>query len=86
MKGKAFVSKDNVFADLGLADSEEMAIRSDLMSEVAKIVRNSTLSQKDIAAILGIPAPKVSALMSGKINDFSNATLMNYLTFLGNDF
>jgi hypothetical protein len=32
---------------------------------------------------LGISAPKVSALMTGKINDFSNDTLVNYLTLLG---
>ena len=83
MKEKAFVSKDNVFADLGLADSEEMKIRSDLISEAVKIIRNSGIPQKDIAAILGITPPKVSALMSGKINDFSNATLTNYLTLLG---
>ncbi len=85
MKEKVFVSRDNVFADLGLTDSEEMKIRSDLMSEVVKIIRNSNLPQKQIAAILGITAPKVSALMSGKINDFSNDTLMNYLTLLGCD-
>jgi predicted XRE-type DNA-binding protein len=83
MKEKIFISKDNVFADLDLADSEELKIRSDLMSEVVKIVRNSGIPQKEIATILGITAPKVSALMSGKINDFSNDTLINYLTLLG---
>jgi predicted XRE-type DNA-binding protein len=83
MKEKAFVTQDNVFADLGLADSEEMKIRSDLMSEVVRIIRNSSIPQKVIATILGITASKVSALMSGKINDFSNDTLMNYLTLLG---
>ncbi|MBI2743688.1 MAG: XRE family transcriptional regulator [Chlamydiales bacterium] len=83
MKERAVVSKDNVFADLGLKDSEGMRIRSDLMSEVVKIIRNSDVPQKEIATILGISAPKVSALMSGKINDFSNDTLMNYLTLLG---
>ena len=38
---------------------------------------------KEIAKLLEISAPKVSSLMSGKINDFSNDTLMNYLTLLG---
>jgi len=57
--------------------------RSDLMSEVVSIIRNSALTQKEIAKILGISAPKVSALMTGKINDFSNNTLVNYLTLLG---
>lgn len=83
MKKKIHITIDNVFADLGLADSEEMKIRSDLMSEVVKIIRNSGIPQKEIAIILGITSPKVSALMSGKINDFSNDTLMNYLTLLG---
>ncbi len=77
------ITKDNIFADLGLEDSNEMAIRSDLMSEVVRIIRDSGLPQKEIATILGISAPKVSALMTGKINDFSNDTLMHYLTLMG---
>jgi predicted XRE-type DNA-binding protein len=60
-----------------------MRTRSDLMSEVVHIIRQSRLPQKEIAPILEISAPKVSSLMSGKINDFSNDTLMNYLTLLG---
>lgn len=83
MKEKIFVSTDNVFSDLELEDSDEMRTRSDLMSEVVSIIRNSGIPQKEFAIILGISIPKVSALMSGKINDFSNDTLMNYLTLLG---
>jgi predicted XRE-type DNA-binding protein len=83
MKEKVFVTTDNIFADLGLKNSEELRTRSDLLSELVSIIRNSSLSQKEIAQILGISAPKVSALMTGKINDFSNDTLVNYLTLLG---
>ena len=83
MKEKVFITRDNIFADLGLADSEEMKIRSDLMSEVVKIIRRSDLPQKEIAGILGITPPKVSALMTCKITDFSNDTLINYLALLG---
>jgi predicted XRE-type DNA-binding protein len=83
MRERAFVSKENIFADLGLKDSGAMKIRSDLMSEAVKIIRESGIPQKEIAEILNITPPKVSALMSGKINDFSNDTLMNYLTLLG---
>lgn len=74
---------DNIFADLGLEDAEEMVTRSDLMSEVVNLIRKSGLTQKEIATILGITPPKVSALMTGKINDFSNETLMNYLALPG---
>ena len=83
MREKVFVTMDNIFADLGLKNAEELKARSDLISEVVAIIRNSGLSQKEIAEILKISAPKVSALMTGKINDFSNDTLVNYLTLLG---
>lgn len=83
MKKKICITTDNIFADLGLKNAEELRARSDLMSEVVSIIRNSGLSQKEIAEILGISPPKVSALMTGKINDFSNDTLVSYLTLLG---
>jgi len=83
MKAKPFITTDNIFADLGLKNAEELKTRSDLMSEVVRIIRNSELTQKEIAKILGISAPKVSALMTGKINDFSNDTLVQYLSLLG---
>lgn len=83
MKDKNSITTDNIFADLGLEDADEMATRSDLMSEVVNLIRKSDLTQKEIAAILGISPPKVSALMTGKINDFSNDTLVQYLTLLG---
>lgn len=83
MKEKSFVTTDNIFADLGLKNPEELRARSDLMSEVVHIIQKSDLTQKEIAKILGISAPKVSSLMTGKISDFSNDTLVNYLTMLG---
>jgi len=83
MKEKLFVSTDNIFADLDLKNAEELKTRSDLMSEVVTIIQKSGFSQKEITKILGITAPKVSALMTGKINDFSNDTLLRYLMLLG---
>lgn len=83
MKEKHVVTTNNIFADLGLKEADELKARSDLMSEVVSMIRNTGLTQKEIAPILGISAPKVSALMTGKINDFSNDTLVHYLTLLG---
>lgn len=80
---KLEITGDNIFADLGLNDAEEMLVRSDLLSEVVNIIRNSPLTQKEAAKVLGISAPKVSALMTGKISDFSNDTLIQYLALLG---
>ena len=83
MKKNIMISEDNIFADLELKDSEEMRARSDLLSEIVHVIRKSDLSNKDIAGILEISQPKVSTLMSGKINDFSTDTLMQYLAKLG---
>ena len=83
MTGKIKISEENVFADLGLDDSEEMRARSDLLSELTHIIRISKLPNKDVASILEISQPKVSSLLAGKINDFSTDTLMQYLTKLG---
>lgn len=84
MKEKKFdITTDNIFADLGLEDSEEMLVRSDLLSEVVSLIHNSGLTQREVAKMLGISAPKVSALMTGKVSDFSNDTLMQYLALLG---
>jgi predicted XRE-type DNA-binding protein len=83
VRKKTSITTDNIFADLGLKNAEDMRARSDLMSEVVSIIRNSGLSQKEIADILEISAPKVSALMTGKITAFSNDALVHYLSLLG---
>lgn len=85
MKEKLSITTDNIFADLGFKNAKELRARSDLMSEIVSIIRNSGLSQKEIADILGISTPKVSALMTGKINAFHNDTLVHYMILLGSN-
>jgi predicted XRE-type DNA-binding protein len=64
MKEKFSISTDNIFSDLELIDSEELRMRSDLLSEVVALIRNSRLVQKDIAKILGISIPQLLPLMN----------------------
>ncbi|HSX11269.1 MAG TPA: helix-turn-helix transcriptional regulator [Chlamydiales bacterium] len=82
-KKEFHVTDGNVFEDLGLKDFEELTARSDLLSEVNRLILNSKLKQKEIAKILGITPPKVSMLTTGKLSAFSTDTLMKYLTLLG---
>ena len=77
------ISSDNIFADLGLKDSEELFTRAQLMHELGLLIKSSTLSQKQIAEKLGITQPKVSMLISGKFNEFSSEKLMHYLSLMG---
>jgi predicted XRE-type DNA-binding protein len=81
-KDKFFVTTDNIFADLGLENSEELLARSELLSEVSRLIKISKLSQKEIARVLDISQPKVSRLVSGKLSAFSSDTLFHYLRLL----
>lgn len=76
-------SSGNVFADLGLEQSDELLARAKLLNDVSILIKNSGLSQKDVAERLGISQPKVSMLVSGKLSAFSADTLIHYLSILG---
>lgn len=71
----------NVFADLRLPDAEERLAKANLAHEIAVLLGEST--QKEAAARLGIDQPKVSALIRGKLDQFSTERLMGFLTRLG---
>ena len=77
------VSTDNIFADLGLEQSDELLTRAKLLHKVGSLLKDSNLSQKEIAEKLGITQPKVSLIVSGRLSVFSTDTLLHYLTVLG---
>jgi predicted XRE-type DNA-binding protein len=78
-------SSGNVFADLGLPDSEEMLVKSELVAKIAEIIRNRKLKQREAAAILGMSQPKLSKMLRGQFQGISQAKLLEYLTLLGRD-
>ena len=59
----------NVFANLGLPDAEKLKIKSGLVIEITLAVRKLGLTQEEAGRRMGIPQPKVSALLCG---DFAN--------------
>ena len=75
----------NVFADLGFAEPEEELTKAQLASEIRQIIRRRRLSQISAAALMNIDQPKVSALLNGRLMNFSSARLMRLLTALGQD-
>ena len=80
-----FVGSDNIFADFGLPDAEELLARAKLMSRVCIIIRERQLSQAKAARVLGTTQPTVSDLMRGKFNKFSLERLIGFLTALGHN-
>jgi predicted XRE-type DNA-binding protein len=75
----------NVFADIGFADAGERQAKARLALELNKILKARKLRQVDAAKLLGIPQPKISALMNYRLDGFSVERLMNFLTCLSCD-
>lgn len=73
------ISSGNIFADLGLDQSEELLARAKLLNDVSTLIKNSGFSQKKVAEKLGITQPKVSMLVGGQLSAFSTDTLIHYL-------
>lgn len=75
----------NVFADIGLPDASGRQTKTRLAMAINEIVKSRRLRQLDTARLLGIPQPKVSALVNYRLDGFSVEKLMSFLTALDQD-
>ena len=75
----------NVFADLGLRDAEKLKIKSGLVIEITRAIRKLGLTQEEAGRRMGIPQPKVSAMLRGDFSNLSERKLMDCLNRLGYD-
>jgi len=75
----------NVFADLGLPNSEQELLKAQLTLQIYTILKDSGLTQVRIAKILGVQQPQVSLLMRNRAGNFSIGRLMEFLTVLRQD-
>jgi predicted XRE-type DNA-binding protein len=75
----------NVFADLGYLDAAERQMKARLAFTVNELLKSRKLKQREIAALLNIPQPKVSALKNYRLDQFSVEKLMEFLTVLDRD-
>ncbi|EKD97855.1 MAG: XRE family transcriptional regulator [uncultured bacterium] len=78
-------SSGNVFADLGLTDADQLKIKTGLVIEIRKAIRQLGLTQQAAAKRMGITQPKVSDMMRGDLANLSERKLMDCLTRLGFD-
>lgn len=75
----------NVFDDLGLLDAAERQTKTRLALAVNELLKARKLRQREIAELLHIPQPKVSALKNYRLDQFSVERLMEFLTALNQD-
>lgn len=71
--------------NLGLADAEELKIKTGLVIEIRKAMKARSLTQQEAAKLMGITQPKVSDMMRGDFTNLSERKLMDCLTRLGYD-
>ncbi|HWK88569.1 MAG TPA: helix-turn-helix transcriptional regulator [Longimicrobium sp.] len=93
MKNTAGIGEDtrivegsgNIFADLGLANAEELLAKAKLVSQIAQAIEQRGLTQAAAAELLGTQQPVVSDLVRGRLEKFSMERLFAFLNRLGHD-
>ena len=75
----------NIFADLGLPNPEQELLKAQLTLQIYTILKDSGMTQVEIAKILGVRQPQVSLLMRNRAGNFSVGRLMEFLTALRQD-
>lgn len=75
----------NVYADLGMADAEEMLVKAQLATKIGDIIKRRKLTQVQAAQLLGITQPKLSGLLRGQFRGVSETKMLECLTKLGRD-
>ena len=76
------IGSGNVFADLGLANPEELLAKAELAHRIHVLIKERNLTQRKAAELLGIDQPKVSALIRGRLEGFSTERLFRFLNLL----
>ena len=79
------ISSGNVFADLGLPNSEQELLKAKLTVQIYKLIKEQNLTQTKAAELLGTTQAQVSALMRCRPVSVSVGRLMEFLTILGQD-
>jgi len=78
-------SSGNVFEDIGLTESAELLVKSEIAARIAVIIEKRGLTQAKAAEILGMDQPSVSDLVRGRLRGFSSDRLFRFLNALGQD-
>ena len=73
---------DNVLADLGFEDAEELSTKAALAFKLNELIAQRGLSQTTVAAMTGMTQPKVSQVRRYKLQNISLERLLQALVAL----
>ncbi len=78
-------SSGNVFADLGLDNSDDLLVKAELARQISEIITKQDMTQAEAGELMSVDQPKISALITGKLSGFSTERLFRFLNALGCD-
>jgi len=73
----------NVYADLGVADADDMLVKAQLAAQIGNIIQARGWTQQYAAAVIGLTQPKLSQLLRGQFRGISESKMLHCLTRLG---
>ena len=73
---------DNVFAALGLPNSEERLLKARLASAIFDVIEERGWTQTHAAEVMGITQPDVSNITTGRLKNSSAERLIHFLSRL----
>ena len=77
------VSSGNVFADLGLAQAEDLTYKAGLIGSIMRYQQEHGLTQSALAELVEIPQPRLSNLFRGKLAGITTEKLIAACARLG---
>jgi predicted XRE-type DNA-binding protein len=77
-------SSGNIFADLGLPNSEELLLKARIAS-ISEKIKLQGMSQAEAATRMGTSQPNVSNIVSGRLDKFSLERLLAFVRAFGHD-
>lgn len=71
---------ENIFKDIGFSDEKAQLLefKSSILIRITNLVDKHKISRRQLEKILDIPQPRVSELMTGKIDRLRIDTLLTY--------
>lgn len=78
-------SNPNIFAELGLPDSDNHFLKAQIVAELYRLTNESKLTQSKAGEKMGISQPEVSRMFKGNFREYSVERLMGFLTLFDQD-
>jgi predicted XRE-type DNA-binding protein len=79
------LSSGNVFADIGFDNAEEMQLKSELVRQINKTIKERELTSIQARDMLNINEEMLSNLSKGRLTELTLENLFRYLNILGRD-